>query len=274
MPTELESHSGQNFISEVRFAPRTKALEQRRAQHGYWNAFFNRRVDRPTPFAGVGDTSREAFQLRMLRECDRCQIQQPRSDDTAAPPELSYLRYIEIVLVVFRIAQWRGLSIRGPFLVSFVCMVQHVQSFSVGGHQPVFDSIVNHLHEVTGARRSTVQVTFRGSAGISGSIRCGRRRWNSITSRCQCLEDRIEMGNNILLTSDHLAVTALQSPDTATRADVNVVNACSFQLARAPDVVNVIRISAVDNNVARLNNREKLVDHRIDERRGYHQPNG
>src|SRR5687767_6065299 len=103
MSAELKSHGGQNFISEISLASRTEALEQRRAQHGHWNAFFDRCINGPASFTGVGDTSREAFQLWMLRESNRRQVQQPRRDDTTAPPEFRDLGYVEIVLVMLGI---------------------------------------------------------------------------------------------------------------------------------------------------------------------------
>src|SRR6185503_15355162 len=123
---------------------------------------------------------------------------------------------------MFGIAQWRRLGVRSPFLFALVRMVQHVKSFSIRGHQSIFDSVVNHLHEVPCARGTTVQVTFSRSACISSTPRSCRYR---ITSGRECLEDRIEMSNNVLLTSDHLAITALQTPNAATRTDVDIMNA-------------------------------------------------
>jgi hypothetical protein len=42
------------------------------------------------------------------------------------------------------------------------------------------------------------------------------------------------------LAADHHAVTALQAPHAAARADVDVVNALRRQLLGAPDVVDVV----------------------------------
>ena len=66
----------------------------------------------------------------------------------------------------------------------------------------------------------------------------------------ESFEDRIEISDDLFLAANHLAVTTIESPNSATRSDVDVMNAFSFQFARAPDVVDVVGISAVDNDVA------------------------
>ncbi len=51
-------------------------------------------------------------------------------------------------------------------------------------------------------------------------------------------------------TAEHHAVAALESPDAAAGADVNVVNAFVAEHLRAADVVFEIGIAAVDEDVA------------------------
>src|ERR1700750_3252159 len=128
---------------------------------------------------------------------------------------------------MLRMTQRRRFRIRSPLFVALICMMQHVQPFSIRGHQPILDPVMDHLHEVSGARRSAVQVTLRRRARINWPSRCW---WNRITSRRERLEDRIEMSDNVLLTTDHLAVTALGSPNTTARSDVDVMNTFSAQL--------------------------------------------
>ena len=43
-------------------------------------------------------------------------------------------------------------------------MTKDVQSLRVGGHDAVFDAVVDHLHEVAGAARTTVQVAVLSSS--------------------------------------------------------------------------------------------------------------
>src|SRR5574338_235321 len=104
MPAELETHRRQDLIREISFASRTEPLKQRCAQDRHRNTFFNRRIDGPTSLTRIRNASGKTFQPRTLRQRDCRQIQQPRSDDTAAPPNLSDVREIEIVLVVLGIS--------------------------------------------------------------------------------------------------------------------------------------------------------------------------
>ena len=60
------------------------------------------------------------------------------------------------------------------------------------------------------------------------------------------------------LAADHQAVAALQAPDAAAGADIGVVNAARLQLLGAANVVDVIRVAAIDDDVALLHARGKL----------------
>ena len=57
---------------------------------------------------------------------------------------------------------------------------------------------------------------------------------------------------DVVLAADHLAVAALQAPDAAAGADVDVVDALGLQLRGAADVVEVVGVAAVDDDVAGL----------------------
>ncbi len=156
----------------------------------------------------------------MFRKRDRRQVQQPRRDHTATTPQLRNLRDIEVILIVFRITQWRSFRIRRSFELSFVCVMQDVESFSVCRHQAILDPVVNHLYEVTRARCAAVQVAF-GRCACTGWP-SGRRR-RRIASGRERLEDRIEKRDHIFLAANHLAITALESPHAATRSNVNIM---------------------------------------------------
>src|SRR5262249_51161884 len=60
----------------------------------------------------------------------------------------------------------------------------------------------------------------------------------------------------------------------AANAHIDIMNACRFQPTRAADVVMIIRISAVDDNVARLKKRRQGGKHGIDCCGWHHQPHG
>ena len=90
--TELGSHRRQQFLGEDVLAARAEALEQRRAEHRGWRSLVDRRPHRPAPFARVGHVTGELRELAGPSQCRRGQVEQPRRDDAAAPPDLGNLR--------------------------------------------------------------------------------------------------------------------------------------------------------------------------------------
>ena len=104
-----------------------------------------------------------------------------------------------------------------------------------------------------------------------------------VTSRCpvdrpdagaQRLENRIETLHRSGWSADHHAVAAFQPPHAAAGADVDVVDFFRREVLAAPDVVDVIRIAAVDDRIAGFHQRHELRDHLVDRRRRHHQPHG
>src|SRR6185295_17634368 len=80
------------------------------------------------------------------------------------------------------------------------------------------------------------------------------------------------MHNDVLLATDHLAVTSFASPNTAARAHVYIMNTLGAQFVGATDVVDVIRVAAVDDHVTGSYNRNELLEHRVNQCRRDHQP--
>ena len=139
-------------------------------------------------------------------------------------------------------------------LLADVGRAQDVQALGVGGHQAVLDAVVDHLDEVAGAVRSAVQVALlRRAAGLLAA----RRALDVADAGRQRGEDRVEMLHHVRLAADHHAVAALQPPHAAAGADIDVVDALGRQFLGAPDVVDVIRIAAVDEDVAGLEQRQR-----------------
>src|SRR5580692_7077119 len=126
-------------------------------------------------------------------------------------------------------------------------MLQNVQSFGVGSHQAIFDSIVDHLHEVTCSRWAAVEITFLSrstnllAAGSTVDVSAARR---------ERFEDGVEVFHDVQFSANHLAVPALKSPDAAAGADVAIVDAFCRQFFSAADIINVVGISTVDDDVA------------------------
>ena len=87
----------------------------------------------------------------------RRQIQQPGGDDAAMPPQLGDGGHVEFVLIVFPRAQGRRFRIEGLVAETDAGTTQHVEAFSVGGHETVLDGVVHHFDEMPGSVRSTVE---------------------------------------------------------------------------------------------------------------------
>ena len=87
MSSELKSHRGRKPVGKVRLAARAESRIKRRAQHGGRHIFIDCRLDRPPAFSAIRHTSTECCERRILGQGGRCQIQQPRGDDAAAPPD-------------------------------------------------------------------------------------------------------------------------------------------------------------------------------------------
>jgi hypothetical protein len=76
------------------------------------------------------------------------------------------------------------------------------------------------------------------------------------------------------LAADHQAVAALEAEDAAARADVDVVDPLRRELLGAAEVVDVVRVPAVNEDVAALEVGHEVCDGPVDHRRGDHHPDG
>src|SRR5207247_11109473 len=96
----------------------------------------------------------------------------------------------------------------------------------------------------------------------------------AVRGRPPC-ETRFEPVDDFLFAPDHHAVAVSQPPPGATRTGVDEVHAVRLELFRAPDGIFVIRIAAVNENVAFGKIRQQLLDRLIYRvARGNHQPDG
>jgi hypothetical protein len=75
-------------------------------------------------------------------------------------------------------------------------------------------------------------------------------------------------------TADHQAVAAIETPHAAGGADVEIVNALGGELLRSRDRILVMRVAAVDDDVAARHQRPQRRDHIVNHRGGHHQPDG
>src|SRR5262245_44351879 len=134
-------------------------------------------------------------------------------------------------------------------LLADVGGAKDTQAFGVGGHDPVLDAVVHHLDEVPGAARPAVQISL---LGCLADLLSSRRACDVPDAGPEPREDRVEALDDVVLAADHHAVPALQAPDAAARAHVDVVNAFRRELLRPADIVDVVGIAAVDQDVAAL----------------------
>ena len=104
---------------------------------------------------------------------------------------------------------------------------------------------------------------------VAGSAR--RRRHRPLAG-CDRGEDRIQPFHGDVVTTDHQAVTTLQAEDTTRCAAVDVVDLLLGEVHGARDVVAVVRVAAVDQGVAGCEQWNELVDCRLHDRRGKHDP--
>src|SRR5262249_15646117 len=85
-------------------------------------------------------------------------------------------------------------------------------------------------------------------------------------------ENGIQLLNNIGFAANHHAVSAFQTPDTAAGSDVHIMNAFGGQLPGAAKIINVIRIAAINQDVAASEKRDEVRDSLSDNSCGDHQP--
>ena len=114
--------------------------------------------------------------------------------------------------------------------VEVVLGVLHdLESLGVGLHQPVLDPVVDHLHEVPGAARPDVRIAVLG---------------------CERLQDRLQAPDRLVVAAGHQAEADLEPPDPAGDADVDEVNALLLRRLVAALGVMEVRVAAVDDRVA------------------------
>src|SRR6202035_2760868 len=113
-------------------------------------------------------------------------------------------------------------------------ILQDIETFGIGLHQAVFDAVVNHLDEVSGADRAGVDIALL-DAGVASLAPAGAR--DVADPRRQRREDRIEAVDHGLVAADHHAIAAIDAPYAAGRADVDVMDAAFLQGFAAAHVV-------------------------------------
>src|SRR6266480_1869052 len=150
-----------------------------------------------------------------------------------------------------------------------ICVFKDIQAFSVGSHDTVFDSIVDHLHEMAGTVWSAVKIPLLSSSSSifsSGGASC------CIKARSQRREDRIEMLDDVLFTTNHEAIATFQTPDSATCTAVHVVDTLRFKFGGTSDIIMIVRITSINDNIAGIEMWNDGFQGRINRGSRNHQP--
>src|ERR1044071_3987161 len=108
---------------------------------------------------------------------------------------------------------------------------------------------MHHLDKMPGADRAGMDIALL-DAEIASVAPGGAR--NIANPRRQRGEDRIEPVDHGLVAADHHAVAALDAPDAAAGADVDIVDALFVERLAAANVVLPKGVAAVDDDVAGL----------------------
>jgi hypothetical protein len=153
-------------------------------------------------------------------QCPGDQIQQPRAHDATVAPDLGDLSEIEVKLLF------------GP---------HEVEPFRKRLHQPILDAVVDHLDKVAGTGRSDMPPA-------------------AVRRRSQRLKDRSKATDTLLVAADHQAEPLSQPPDAAAGADIEEVQAALSYLRGPVHGVAVVRIAAVNDDVAGRQQGQETVD--------------
>src|SRR4030095_15972291 len=86
------------------------------------------------------------------------------------------------------------------------------------------------------------------------------------------LQDRVDDLDRFFVAADHQAVAPLQTKDAAAGTDVHIVQALLTQLLGPAYVVAIVRVAAVDDDVAFIEQAGYLVDDLAGNASGNHHP--
>src|SRR5688572_297997 len=102
MAAELRPQRRQHLFRERVVASRSEPRVQRRGEDVGGHRFFDGGGHCPASLARIVDAPFEALELRVLAERPGRQVQQPRADDAAAPPDFGDLGQVERVAMLLR----------------------------------------------------------------------------------------------------------------------------------------------------------------------------
>src|SRR5437870_1503543 len=138
------AHGGQHLLGEGVFLPGPEPGEEGGRQRGQRHGLVDRLEDRPSALARVLNVALEAFQLRVLLQELRGQLQQPGAYHAPVHPEIGDPGKVERVLA----------------------LGHQLEAFGIALHHAVLDTVVNHLDVVARAVAAHVGPAVRGREGL------------------------------------------------------------------------------------------------------------
>src|SRR4051812_28860056 len=100
-------------------------------------------------------------------------------------------------------AQRRRFGVVAAVFFANVGVAENVEALGVGGHEAVFDAIVDHFYEMAGAVRAAMEIAVLRGAG--GFVAAWQARGGIVGGR-QSREDWVERLDNRVFAADHLAI--------------------------------------------------------------------
>ena len=148
-------------------------------------------------------------------------------------------------------------------------MFKDTKTFRNSGHHAVLDSVVNHLHEVTGAAWATVQ---------PASLAWAKRTISGPLSRLdpwrEIFEDRREMFDRDIGAPDHQAEPTRKTMYAPARTNIDEMHTGWSQFLGQVDIVAPIAVATVDHDVTGFEQCGDFAHNRTSECRWHHDPHG
>ena len=210
MPAELVAHRRDRLHRGAVVLARGEPGEEGRGDDVHRHRVVDRRLDRPAPLARVVRETGQLGQVLVVLQGGDEQVEQPGADHGPAAPGGEDLRDV----------------------VDLVDGLEQLPALGVGLHHGVLDAVVDHLGEVAGARLP---------AGVHEAV---------LTLGTQCVERRLHLRDVLVGAADHQRVAVLEAPDAAGGAAVDEADPTLGQHDRVDLVVGVLRVAAVDDEVA------------------------
>src|ERR1700722_978265 len=101
LSTQFLAHGRENLLRKCVLLAGTETGEERGRKNIDRDSLINRRLDSPSPFAGVLNKSGVLGKRGIFRQGHRCKIEQPRTDYASPPPHFGDVSEIQIIALIF-----------------------------------------------------------------------------------------------------------------------------------------------------------------------------